>query len=679
MKQKLSLVRWLMIWALSMVLGVHTAYAVSTPVPTSALPALPVPHRAVNDFAGVVDASASSSMEKKLSDYYTTTTIAIVVVTVKDLGNYDYQDYALSLYNYWGVGSKSNVGALILVAPNEHKCQIATGVGMEAYLPDAICSRIFSNDMVPWFKKNDYSQGIVAGVDAIISYLGTMSVEERIAIAKQKEIAEARERQILNDKIKSVVMDILLVAAIIGFIVWIVWMVKSSRRRRVLRTYLKKIADDAKNGTSYIKQMIEQFKNEPAWARQELSSHFKSCTESLEEAMEKIETSSKLLGDRDTIGEAEIMSHEAAQLIEKAKTSFNIADSKLREKIAKFSKDAPVTNALSITKAQQEQLVLEGLSKEGYRFQRINDEVKRTIDELVALKGKLADKEAHRDVCLQSIKNAEYVKELVDTAREQVSGKVKIDSLIPELQKQATGLRNATDTHSKVLNELKELYPKSVWSELAAGFITILRLVGEDRISQLTASIMQANSIETQDFRKAQSLYDTTAKEIGSVKDFFKKIIDTKTAQEKAKQDFPKIKTTADVKVGKALDIVKDPDVTSKTKDLAKTAQQQLVKAQVASGGTLIDWCMLCMLFSKCADMADEAIKKAASEKSEAAAKRRRIAEEAAEEERNARRRREESSSSYSSGSSWGSSGGGGGFGGFGGGMSGGGGGGGSW
>ena len=134
------------------------------------IPKRPTPPQLVNDFAGIIpDAQA---MEDSLERFARETSNQIVVVTVNDLGDYDKAEFAQQLGQKWGVGNKKyNNGIIVLVKPKNNtngEVFIATGYGMEGPLPDALCSRIARNEMVPFFKDNDYSGGIWAALHKLM-------------------------------------------------------------------------------------------------------------------------------------------------------------------------------------------------------------------------------------------------------------------------------------------------------------------------------------------------------------------------------------------------------------------------------------------------------------------------------------------------------------------------------
>jgi uncharacterized protein len=126
----------------------------------------------VVDQAGVMSADSRTAVEAKLKDLEDKSGIQLVVATVKSLQGGDIETYANELFRAWKLGqAQKNNGALLLVAPNEHKVRIEVGYGLEGTLTDALSSVVISSAIIPRFKTGDFSGGIERGVDGIISIL----------------------------------------------------------------------------------------------------------------------------------------------------------------------------------------------------------------------------------------------------------------------------------------------------------------------------------------------------------------------------------------------------------------------------------------------------------------------------------------------------------------------------
>ncbi len=75
--------------------------------------------------------------------------------------------YAMNVFDEWGVGAKQyDYGILLLVSKGDRKARIELGAGWTRER-DAACANIMSMDMVPAFKRGDYSGGILKGVQQL--------------------------------------------------------------------------------------------------------------------------------------------------------------------------------------------------------------------------------------------------------------------------------------------------------------------------------------------------------------------------------------------------------------------------------------------------------------------------------------------------------------------------------
>ena len=127
----------------------------------------------VVDGAGVLSASTKTQLTDILADHERTTGEQVVVVTLESLQGYTVEDFGYQLGRHWGIGQKgTNTGALLIVAPKEHKVRIEVGYGLEGELTDAICRTIIENYILPSFKRGDFNAGVLAGTASMLRALG---------------------------------------------------------------------------------------------------------------------------------------------------------------------------------------------------------------------------------------------------------------------------------------------------------------------------------------------------------------------------------------------------------------------------------------------------------------------------------------------------------------------------
>ena len=127
------------------------------------------PARLMNDYVGLLDATQQADIERRLVAFDDSTGIQLAVVIYDDLGGYEIDEYAIALLREWGIGSKkTNSGVLMLISPSNHRIFITTGYGMEGVLPDATLGQIIDHEITPSFKHQNYYEGVLNGVNAIM-------------------------------------------------------------------------------------------------------------------------------------------------------------------------------------------------------------------------------------------------------------------------------------------------------------------------------------------------------------------------------------------------------------------------------------------------------------------------------------------------------------------------------
>lgn len=142
----------------------------------------------VTDFTSTLSSAEISTLENRLVAFNDSTSTQIAVVIMQSTGSYEISEYAVQLYNKWGIGQKkNNNGVLVLIAKEDRKVFINTGYGIEGVLPDILCKRIVEQDIVPNFKDGNFYGGIDAAVNSIMSIVsGEYSADEYMKIPSRK-------------------------------------------------------------------------------------------------------------------------------------------------------------------------------------------------------------------------------------------------------------------------------------------------------------------------------------------------------------------------------------------------------------------------------------------------------------------------------------------------------------
>lgn len=127
---------------------------------------LPEPTGYVVDNAKIISSQVFSQLEQICKSVEPNAQIAIL--TISSTQPYSIEQYSIKLAEKWKVGyaGKDN-GVILIVAKDDRKVRIEIGRGVEDKITDAKAGRIIQNNIVPFFKQGNYSEGILNGTNAI--------------------------------------------------------------------------------------------------------------------------------------------------------------------------------------------------------------------------------------------------------------------------------------------------------------------------------------------------------------------------------------------------------------------------------------------------------------------------------------------------------------------------------
>lgn len=172
----------------------------------------------VVDAADILTPEQRAALEAKLKAYEDKTSDQVVVATVPSLQGTTVEDYGNRLFRAWQLGqTKTNNGALLLVAPTERKVRIEVGYGLEGALTDALSRVIIASAITPRFKAGDYGGGIAAGVDGMLAILAGDAQEWQ------------RKPQVRSDEVDTGQVVVFLVLFLVVLLV--AWRMNRSGRR----------------------------------------------------------------------------------------------------------------------------------------------------------------------------------------------------------------------------------------------------------------------------------------------------------------------------------------------------------------------------------------------------------------------------------------------------------------
>ncbi|HUT71439.1 MAG TPA: TPM domain-containing protein [Desulfatiglandales bacterium] len=133
---------------------------------------LPLPVGLINDFAGIISPEHEEKMNLLAREVLYKTGATVTVVTLKDIGGANVDEFTNRLYEKWGVGKKGeDRGVMLLIALKERRLRIEVGYGLEGIIPDGLAGQIRDKTMVRYLKKGDYGLGLLNGLSAVASII----------------------------------------------------------------------------------------------------------------------------------------------------------------------------------------------------------------------------------------------------------------------------------------------------------------------------------------------------------------------------------------------------------------------------------------------------------------------------------------------------------------------------
>lgn len=121
---------------------------------------------------GILADHTVSQLDAISQDVDSLTKAEYAIVVVNDyVGDSDFE-FALALFNHWGIGKKeANNGLLLFISRDRHEYRFISGYGMEGIFPDAYLKRVGEKYLVPNFRNEDYDQGILEASEFIATIL----------------------------------------------------------------------------------------------------------------------------------------------------------------------------------------------------------------------------------------------------------------------------------------------------------------------------------------------------------------------------------------------------------------------------------------------------------------------------------------------------------------------------
>ena len=150
--------------------------------------------RSVYDTAGVISQTHVAVMERAHAELRNKAGVSIAVVTVPQLDAADsIEEFAVRFGHERGVGRKGeDRGIVVALSVRDRRIFVATGYGVEGYLPDGKVGRFIDEYAVPHLRGNDFSSGLT---NLSLGLVQASAQEFQVAVTGQPQVTRRRPRR----------------------------------------------------------------------------------------------------------------------------------------------------------------------------------------------------------------------------------------------------------------------------------------------------------------------------------------------------------------------------------------------------------------------------------------------------------------------------------------------------
>jgi len=137
-------------------------------VSAQAVQPVPALKARVTDLTDTLSTAQKTALEQQLAALEQATGSQLAVLLVPTTMPEAIEQFSIRVVDQWQLGRKGvDDGALLLVAKNDRKLRIEVGRGLEGAIPDIYAKRIIADTITPFFKRQQFAEGISAGVNAL--------------------------------------------------------------------------------------------------------------------------------------------------------------------------------------------------------------------------------------------------------------------------------------------------------------------------------------------------------------------------------------------------------------------------------------------------------------------------------------------------------------------------------
>src|SRR5687767_1747573 len=119
---------------------------------------------------GTLRAETIARRNATIGQFERTNGAEMAVVVIRSLDGLSIEEAAVKLFDLWTIGKKSrDNGLLLLWSSGDRRVRVEVGYGLEGVLPDGKVGAILDAYVMPKFRSGQYDEGLLAGVDALLS------------------------------------------------------------------------------------------------------------------------------------------------------------------------------------------------------------------------------------------------------------------------------------------------------------------------------------------------------------------------------------------------------------------------------------------------------------------------------------------------------------------------------
>jgi len=148
----------------------------------------------VNDYADLLSPEQEAALDQRLTELRAENGVEMTVLTLTSQATFSTEQsleaFAAGVFDTWGIGdAELNDGVLVLVLRADRAMRIELGAGYGRDW-DLAARRAVDREFLPYFRQENYSRGIINGVDAVIEDIvvpfkaGEQSPVKTIALEK---------------------------------------------------------------------------------------------------------------------------------------------------------------------------------------------------------------------------------------------------------------------------------------------------------------------------------------------------------------------------------------------------------------------------------------------------------------------------------------------------------------